>query len=197
MIRTAEEFYQSLEIPYRVINIVSGALNDAAAKKYDLEAWFPGFEGYRELVSCSNCTDFQARNLGVRCGMKTKDVDFYLFRKNKKSMFICLMELFAQQKEQFVAFLKIIKPKKEFVFQKFSSLTSEPILSPTFKKKKKRRIRKKKMIRKMIRRRMIKTKKLNKKLKKLKKIRKRKIKKLKKSRKKKASHRKVKKKIND
>jgi len=59
MIHLSEEFYQSLALPYRVISIVSGALNDAAAKKYDLEAWFPGYEAYRELVSCSNCTDFQ------------------------------------------------------------------------------------------------------------------------------------------
>lgn len=43
----------------RVVNIVSGALNDAAAKKYDLEAWFPASKTYRELVSCSNCTDYQ------------------------------------------------------------------------------------------------------------------------------------------
>lgn len=57
-----------------MINIVSGALNDAAAKKYDLEAWFPGYNAYRELVSCSNCTDFQARNLEVRCGTKKSDV---------------------------------------------------------------------------------------------------------------------------
>lgn len=54
-------------IPYRVVNIVSGALNDAAAKKYDLEAWFPGSKAHRELVSCSNCTDFQSRRLEVGC----------------------------------------------------------------------------------------------------------------------------------
>lgn len=66
MIKIAEEFYQGLELPYRVVNIVSGALNDAAAKKYDLEAWFPGYETYRELVSSSNCTDFQSRGLEVR-----------------------------------------------------------------------------------------------------------------------------------
>ena len=53
---------------------MSGALNDAASKKYDLEAWFPGYDNYRELVSCSNCTDYQSRNLEVRCGMKMKDV---------------------------------------------------------------------------------------------------------------------------
>ncbi|OEH79984.1 seryl-tRNA cytoplasmic [Cyclospora cayetanensis] len=70
MISTAEEFYQSLELPYRVVSIVTGALNDAAAKKYDLEAWFPGYEDYRELVSCSNCTDFQARDLDIRLGHK-------------------------------------------------------------------------------------------------------------------------------
>ena len=68
----AEEFYQSLDLPYRVVNIVSGALNNAAAKKYDLEAWFPGYGTYRELVSCSNCTDYQARALEVRCGATKK-----------------------------------------------------------------------------------------------------------------------------
>ena len=70
MVDTAKEFYQSLELPYQVINIVSGALNDAAAKKLDLEAWFPGYEAYRELCSCSNCTDYQSRSLGVRYSEK-------------------------------------------------------------------------------------------------------------------------------
>jgi len=73
MLKTAEEFYQSLGIPYRVVVIVSGALNNAAAKKYDLEGWFPSFpapDNYRELVSCSNCTDYQSRSLGIRYGAK-------------------------------------------------------------------------------------------------------------------------------
>lgn len=83
MIALSEEFMQSLKLPYRVINIVSGALNDAAAKKYDLEAWFPGYNSYRELVSCSNCTDFQSRNLNVRCGTKKKDVIF-IFKTGKR-----------------------------------------------------------------------------------------------------------------
>ncbi|KAL1999497.1 hypothetical protein VTN02DRAFT_4439 [Thermoascus thermophilus] len=70
MIATSEEFYQSLRIPYQVVAIVSGALNNAAAKKYDLEAWFP-FQGeYKELVSCSNCTDYQSRALEIRYGAK-------------------------------------------------------------------------------------------------------------------------------
>lgn len=70
MLNNSEEFYQSLGLPYQVVAIVSGALNNAAAMKYDLEAWFP-FQGeYKELVSCSNCTDYQSRRLEVRCGMK-------------------------------------------------------------------------------------------------------------------------------
>lgn len=71
MIALSEEFYQSLGLPYQIVAIVSGALNNAAAKKYDLEAWFP-FQGeYKELVSCSNCTDYQARELDIRYGTKT------------------------------------------------------------------------------------------------------------------------------
>ncbi|KAI0943143.1 hypothetical protein AcV7_002373 [Taiwanofungus camphoratus] len=73
MVGNSEAFYQSLGIPYRVVAIVSGALNLAAAQKYDLEAWFPFQGAYKELVSCSNCTDYQSRKLEVRCGLKTKD----------------------------------------------------------------------------------------------------------------------------
>lgn len=72
MISNAEEFYQALEIPYRIVNIVSGALNHAASKKLDLEAWFPGSAAFRELVSCSNCLDYQARRLLVRYGQTKK-----------------------------------------------------------------------------------------------------------------------------
>ncbi|KAL9447366.1 hypothetical protein AB3S75_014935 [Citrus x aurantiifolia] len=70
MIKNSEEFYQMLKIPYQVVAIVSGALNDAAAKKLDLEAWFPASQTYRELVSCSNCTDYQSRRLEIRYGQK-------------------------------------------------------------------------------------------------------------------------------
>ncbi|XP_074099870.1 seryl-tRNA synthetase [Cotesia typhae] len=72
MIANAEEFYQELGIPYRIVNIVSGALNHAASKKLDLEAWFPGSKAFRELVSCSNCLDYQARRLLVRYGQTKK-----------------------------------------------------------------------------------------------------------------------------
>jgi seryl-tRNA synthetase len=61
MVARSEAFYQSLGLPYRVVAIVSGALNLAAAQKCDLEAWFPFQGAYKELVSCSNCTDYRAR----------------------------------------------------------------------------------------------------------------------------------------
>jgi len=72
MIGNAESFYQQLGVPYRVVNIVSGELNNAAAKKLDLEAWFPGSGAFRELVSCSNCTDYQSRRLQIRYGQTKK-----------------------------------------------------------------------------------------------------------------------------
>ena len=57
---------QALEIPYRVVNIPAWDLGASAAKKYDVEAWLPGQGRYRELTSCSNTTDYQARRLDAR-----------------------------------------------------------------------------------------------------------------------------------
>jgi seryl-tRNA synthetase len=61
-----EELMTALELPYRVVNIASGDLGAPAAKKYDIEVWLPGQQAYRELTSCSNCTDYQARRLKAR-----------------------------------------------------------------------------------------------------------------------------------
>src|SRR5438067_1853047 len=61
-----EEWVQSLGLPYRVVNVCIGELGASAAKKYDIEAWFPGQNAYREITSTSNTTDYQARRLGVR-----------------------------------------------------------------------------------------------------------------------------------
>ena len=69
LISNAEKIYKNLKITYRVVSIASGELNDMAAKKYDLEAYFPASKTYRELVSCSNCTDYQARKLNIRSGI--------------------------------------------------------------------------------------------------------------------------------
>ncbi len=82
MIRNAESFYRSLDLPHRVVNIVSGALNNACAKKYDLEGWFPTLRRYMEFVLCSNCTDYQSRALGIRCGAKTGTGKTYVHMLN-------------------------------------------------------------------------------------------------------------------
>ena len=68
LMEVTERIYQKLGLPYQVIAIVSSALNDNAAIKYDLEAWFPGSKAYRELVSCTNCKDYQARKTKTRVG---------------------------------------------------------------------------------------------------------------------------------
>lgn len=67
-----------------MISIVSGALNNAAAKKYDLEAWFPFQREYKELVSCSNCTDYQSRRLEIRVGAKKVPYMFTWLPLNSK-----------------------------------------------------------------------------------------------------------------
>ncbi len=66
MIGIAEEIFKDLGIHYRIVNICTGDLGPVAAKKYDLEAWLPGQGKYREMVSCSNCTDYQARRLNIK-----------------------------------------------------------------------------------------------------------------------------------
>ena len=66
MVDLEERFLQALGLPYRTMNIAAGDLGVPAAKKIDLEAWFPSQGRYREVTSCSNTTDFQARRLGIR-----------------------------------------------------------------------------------------------------------------------------------
>jgi seryl-tRNA synthetase len=66
MLELEERFLQELGLPYRVMNVAAGDLGSSAAKKYDIEAWFPFQERYREVTSCSNTTDYQARRLGIR-----------------------------------------------------------------------------------------------------------------------------------
>ena len=70
ILATEEELWQAIGIPYHVINIAAGDLGAPAAKKYDIEYWSPVDEKYRELTSCSNCTDFQTRSLNIRVRRK-------------------------------------------------------------------------------------------------------------------------------
>ena len=66
LVRNAEELIQKLGVPYRVVNVCTGDIGTVAAKKYDVEAWMPAQNAHREIVSCSNCTDYQARRLNIR-----------------------------------------------------------------------------------------------------------------------------------
>jgi len=82
MISVVEEFYQSLEIPYRVMLLSTGDMGKVSAKTYDIEAWMSGQNAYREIVSCSNCLDYQARRLKIRFRNKTNEDTQYLHTLN-------------------------------------------------------------------------------------------------------------------
>src|SRR5215204_4724634 len=73
MLVLSEEFFKQLGIPYRVMLLCSGDTGKISAKTYDIEAWFPGQSNYREVVSCSNCLDYQARRLRIRFRDKTNE----------------------------------------------------------------------------------------------------------------------------
>jgi len=82
MLTIAEEFYKNLGIPYKVILLSSGDMGKISAKTYDIEAWMGGQNAYREIVSCSNCLDFQARRLKIRFRDKTNEQTQYLHTLN-------------------------------------------------------------------------------------------------------------------
>lgn len=82
MLSVVEEFYQKLEIPYRIMLLSSGDLGKVSAKTYDLEAWMAGQNAYREIVSCSNCLDFQTRRLKIRYRDKTNEQTQYVHSLN-------------------------------------------------------------------------------------------------------------------
>lgn len=98
MLRAAEEFYQSLEIPHRVVLLSSADMGKVSAKTWDLEAWMAGQQSYREVVSCSNCLDYQARRLGVRFRDRTSDPTSHVHTLNSTlvattRVMACMMEM--------------------------------------------------------------------------------------------------------
>ena len=82
MIQITEEFYQKLEIPYKLMLLSSGDMGKVSAKTYDLEAWMAGQNAYREIVSCSNCLDFQSRRLKIRFREKSNEDTKYIHTLN-------------------------------------------------------------------------------------------------------------------
>ncbi|MDC0200041.1 serine--tRNA ligase [Candidatus Nitrosopelagicus sp.] len=82
MIKNTEEFYQQLEIPYRLMLLSSGDMGKVSAKTYDIEAWMAGQNSYREIVSCSNCIDYQSRRLKIRYRDKSNEDTKYIHTLN-------------------------------------------------------------------------------------------------------------------
>ena len=82
MIKNTEEFYQQLEIPYRLMLLSSGDMGKVSAKTYDIEAWMAGQNAYREIVSCSNCVDYQSRRLKIRFRDKSNEDTKYIHTLN-------------------------------------------------------------------------------------------------------------------
>ncbi len=114
LMANSEEIYKDLKLPYRIVNIASGELNDNAAKKYDLEVWFPASETYRELVSCSNCLDYQARKLKIRMGkVGSNQVKEILHTLNSTAIatsrtICCILENY-QQEDNSIAIPKVLQ----------------------------------------------------------------------------------------
>ena len=113
MLSVVEEFYQNLDMPYRIVVLSSGDLGKVSAKTYDLEAWMAGQNSYREIVSCSNCLDFQARRLKIRFRERTNDQPQYLHTLNSTLVatartLVAILENF-QTKDGHVSIPKILQ----------------------------------------------------------------------------------------
>ena len=113
MLDIVEEFYQNLGIPYRVMLLSSGDMGKISAKTYDIEAWMAGQSAYREIVSCSNCLDFQARRLKIRYREKTNEDTKYVHTLNStlvatSRVLVSIMEQF-QNKDGHVAIPQVLQ----------------------------------------------------------------------------------------
>lgn len=113
MLQVAEEFYQKLEIPYRVMLLSSGDMGKISAKTYDIEAWMAGQNAYREIVSCSNCLEYQARRLKIRFRDKTNEQTQYVHTLNStlvatSRVLVSIMENF-QTKDGHIKIPKVLQ----------------------------------------------------------------------------------------
>jgi len=113
LLSLVEEFYQKIELPYRIMLLSSSDLGKVSAKTYDLEAWMAGQNSYREIVSCSNCLDFQARRLKIRFRDRTDEQPQYLHTLNSTLVattrtMVAIMENF-QTKDGHVAVPKVLQ----------------------------------------------------------------------------------------
>jgi seryl-tRNA synthetase len=114
LIANAEEFFKQLELPYRIVNVCSGDLGTVAAKKYDLEIWLPGQNKFREVVSCSNCTLYQAVRSRIKYRDRPNDSPAYVNTLNStlvatERALIAILENY-QQKDGSVKIPKVLIP---------------------------------------------------------------------------------------
>ncbi|NHI03375.1 Seryl-tRNA synthetase [Candidatus Nitrosotalea sp. TS] len=113
MLAIVEEFYQKIGLPYRVVLLSSGDMGKVSAKTYDLEAWMAGQNNYREIISCSNCLEFQARRLKIRFRDKTNEQPQYLHTLNSTLVattrtMVAILENF-QTKDGHIAIPKVLQ----------------------------------------------------------------------------------------
>lgn len=114
LITNAEELFQLLKIPYRIVNVCTGDLGTVAAKKYDLEAWLPGQGKYRELASCSNCTAYQAVRSKVRFRDRPDELTKWVHTLNStlvatERTLIAIMENY-QNKDGSISIPEVLQP---------------------------------------------------------------------------------------
>jgi|TARA_Y100000034_G_C6910483_1_gene424557 seryl-tRNA synthetase len=114
LLKHAEKLIQNLKLPYRVTNICTADIGTTAAKKYDIEVWFPGQEAYRELISCSNCTDYQARRLNTRYHDPNSEKPLHVHTLNSTAMpmsraIVAIMENYQTSKGS-IKIPKVLQP---------------------------------------------------------------------------------------
>lgn len=119
LLKNSEELFRSLDIPYRVVNICSGDLGNLAAKKFDIEAWFPAQGRFREVVSASNDTDYQARSLNIR--YRTKEGNRFVHTLNSTAVattraLVAIMENYQLRDEPGFEVPKALVPYTGFDF---------------------------------------------------------------------------------
>ncbi|MBU0953461.1 MAG: serine--tRNA ligase [Nanoarchaeota archaeon] len=114
LLKNTEELYKALELPYRVMNMCTGDIGDIAAKKIDLEVWMPHQQAYREIASCSNCTDYQARRLNIRYGVEGVKPKGFVYTLNNTAIatsrtLVAILENFQQKDGSVKVPAKLVK----------------------------------------------------------------------------------------
>jgi seryl-tRNA synthetase len=114
LVADAETVLQQLQLPYRVVELCTGDLGFVAAKTYDLEVWLPGQSAFREISSCSNFEDFQARRAQIRYRKETKGKSVFVHTLNGSGLavgrtFVAVLENY-QQKDGRVVIPEVLRP---------------------------------------------------------------------------------------